>query len=280
MHSYLSHQKQYDMRYSNILTIIILTWFAQLATAQEAISTNRKELTIGIGISKVSILDNRYSAKTFSFIQPSYHIGYKWQNNDTRQSIVLDFKMNQKYDKTKILDLSFIMPTMGYSLQKRSGDLWIGGSIKSATILNFPRSKTGHFNNSPISYTFANSIGPKISYTYTPEDSRFSIDTDVETAFLGYVIRPAYGHPYPSRFLDSGRFTPTREGMTGPLLGSGKIMTLGKFNSIKLVLGLSYMVNDNIKFGLNMTVDHISVSDINQLSSTSADILFTTSYVY
>lgn len=268
------------MKYSIIILTSLLAFSAQVGRTQENFPTNRKELTLGIGFSKMSLYDNRYSAQTFSSTQPSYHFSYKWQREDTRQEIAVDFAMDMKFDRSKILDLTFIKPTMRYSLQKRSNDLWIGGVVSTATLLNFPRSRTGHFNNSPISYTFANSMGPKVSYNLSPDDSRFSIEADLEAALLGYVVRPAYGHPYPTKFLESGTFTPTRAGMTSSLIRGGKLMTIGKFNSINLVLGFSYMIGDHVKLGVHVNVNHLSVYDVNQLSSTSTDVLFTTSYIY
>lgn len=268
------------MKYSIIILTVLLALSAQVGRTQENFLINRKELTLGIGFSKMSLYDNRYSAQTFSFTQPSYHFSYKWQKDNTRQEIAVDLAMNMKFDRSEILDLTFIKPTMRYSLQKKTDDLWIGGVMNSATLLNFPRSRTGHFNNSPISYTFANSIGPKVSYALSPEDSRFSVEADLEAALLGYVVRPAYGHPYPTKFLESGTFTPTREGMASSIIRSGKIMTIGKYNSINLVLGLSYIVGDHVKLGVHLNVNHLSVYDVNQLSSTSTDVLFTTSYIY
>lgn len=243
----------------------------------------KREISLGIGMSIVGINDNRYSALTYRSLVPTYQLGYKKTTPSTRQEYRLGFTAHSRTNKDRLLSLRFMRPSFSYSLEKKVGDSWIGGYINHNTLLTYPSSNTGHFNNSPLSYTIANSIGPKISWSKglnVNNAERFMIDASAETALINYVIRPAYGHPYPSKFLESGTFTPTREGMTGPFLKSGKFMTIDKFQSFRIVLGLSYFVNNNITVGVNFQFENSSINDLNVSSISNQEVLLSLRYQY
>ncbi len=284
LHSYLCQQNNYDMRYSiTFLGIFIFSLIIQDLSAQESLQSY-KELTIGAGIGLVNITDSRMSAISYSSVQPTYHLGYKSQSEKTVQEFQFDFTLNQKRSSSRLLDLNFTKPSFSYSLEKKVQGIWLGGVFNSTTLLTSPLTRTGHFNNNPISYTIANSIGPKISlrkaFMTESGKSRYELNTTLEAALLGYVIRPGFGHPYPEQYLESGIFSPTKAGMAGPLLKSGKVLSIGKFQSFKVVIGLSYHVSDNFKLGARLNLDYHSVSSNQPASMMATDLLVTASYIY
>jgi len=237
------------MKKYSILIILLSLFCSSKSFSQEEALRNTRSLTIGVGWSLQTIKDSRLSALTYRSRQPTYHIGWRKQTSSTRQELDLTFSMKSSVKSERILDLRFFKPSFSYSLEKRVNDAWIGGFFNTTTFLTFPSSRTGHFSNNPVSYTMTNSIGPKMSWGRSWEVNdveRFRLMTSAETSLLSYVVRPAYGHPYPERFLQSGTFTPTREGMAGPLLRSGKLMSINKFQSFKVVFSLSYFMSDEL----------------------------------
>lgn len=254
-----------------------------LGISQETNIGVQREITVGVGMSLVGIKDNRVSALKYRAWTPSYMIGFKKRDARTKQEFLLSFSMDGKNDTDRLLNLRFIKPSFSYSFEKKVNDFWVGGVFNHNTLLTFPSSNTGHFNNNPISYTIANSFGPKISWLkgiQVEGADRYLIESSVETSLLNYVIRPSYAHPYPEKFLRSGTFTPTKEGMALPLLRSGKVFSVGKYQTFKVVLGLSYFISDRIKVGMNFNFDYARTADINTSSISSKDILFQLSYQY
>lgn len=272
------------MKYITKLTIaFLLIIFTCTVYGQENINSQRRSITIKAGLSFNGIKDNRISALKYNSMTPTYGIAFTKWTNTTRQEFDLAFTMHSKVDRSRLLSLKFMRPYFTYSLQKKVNNIWIGGFFNHNTLLTYPSSRTGHFGNNPISYTLANSIGPKISWSNgfdLNNDRKLNITSSLETAVLSYVVRPAFGHPYPDQFLESGDFTPTRKGMAGALVKSGKLMTINKFQSIRLVIGLSYLLSDHVGIGLNLNLDYQRTNDINTSSITTKDVLLSLSYQY
>lgn len=284
LHSYLCQQNTFDMKFTTkIIFSFILVLFSIQVEGQELIHQKGRSITINAGLSFNGIKDNRFSAINYKSMTPTYGLVFRKWTNNTRQEFDLRFSMHTQVDQSRLLSLKFMRPYFSYSLQKRVKDTWVGGFINHNTLLTYPSSRTGHFGNNPISYTIANSIGPKVTWSNGfnfPNDQKINITSSLETALLSYVIRPAFGHPYPERFLESGDFTPTRKGMAGALLKSGKVMTVNKFQSIRLVFGLSYFLNDNVGIGLNVNLDYQRTNDVNTSSLMTKDLIFSLSYQY
>ncbi|MEM6377843.1 MAG: hypothetical protein AAF705_06505, partial [Bacteroidota bacterium] len=94
-------------------------------------------------------------------------------------------------------------------------------------------------------------------------NQNFSILSDFNLPLLTYVIRPAYGLPYPEDFLEDGTFDFQRTGMTGTLLTSGKIRSLGYFQQFRFRLGLaSLLTSQQHEIGLSYLFDYLNVKDI------------------
>jgi len=155
-----------------------------------------------------------------------------------------------------LLSLMTIRPEIYYSYERKVKDgIWLGGFFDNNTLLNFPTNTSSVFNSNPISYTIAQSIGPRVSYLKSLDNNKINLRTSAQVSLLSYVVQPAFGHPYPSQFLEEGKFNPTREGMAWPLTKSGKIATVNKFNSFRVELGFFYHINNSLKIGVDYNLN-------------------------
>ena len=109
---------------------------------------------------------------------------------------------------------------------------------------------------------------------------RLDINLGTRIPFMSYLIRPIYGHPYPEHFLQEDVFTPTRNNIGKSIFRSGKVRTIDKYQSIKLVLGLHYYHNDHLKIGMNYEGSIQRVSDGRRLTYSYHDLILNVSYVY
>ncbi len=273
------------MKYvKTILALSLYMSAVQNMQAQESSAKeSQKEWSIGIGMSLVARQDDRVSALTYKSWQPVYHMGWQKTTVSTRQTLDSRFTKNLSGDRNRILNLRFVHPDVVYSLEKKVGDVWIGGVFNSATMLSFPSSTTNHFENVPINYTISNTLGIKVSYendVALSNGDALSLGASAEASLLGYVIRPAYGHPYPDQFLESGTFSPTRSKMTGPLLRSGKIRSLGSYQSFRLQFGISYIFNERVSISLNVRLSTEQIQDVNRATWTAQDMLLKVGYIY
>lgn len=262
-----------------ILLFLFLLSGIQL-NAQDVLSGihQTNSLNVGFGFSFGKVKDKRISNRSFGNWAPKFTLGYVQANDRRISQIELQFS-NYKERGNPLLNLNFIMSGIYYSYQRKVQDyVWIGGFFDHNTLLNFPRATTWLFNNNPVSYTLAQSIGPKISYG-RHFDGSLESGISAQTALLAYVVRPIFGHPYPSKFMDEKVFNPQLSGLAGPLLRSGKIKTLNAFRNLRLKFGLTYHLSNSIGLSLNYDVDMLYTNASGKSSSFSAqDLLLRVSY--
>jgi len=234
-----------------LLSIILLPF--TLLSQSEIDFYNSNSLKIGIGFSRSAIKDLRLSNSTFNRIAPKYTIGYIQANENRISSIDFSFSSFLAGQNT-LLALKNLNIGIDYSYQRKvNKNIWIGGFLDHRTLLNFPKSKTWLYNNNPISYTLSQSIGPKI--TYGKQMGKLSGLAEFQTALLSYLVQPIYGHPYPDKFLDEEVFNPNLSGLAGPLLKSGKVVSLNKYRSFKLKMSLVYHFNHSIATEIAFSTD-------------------------
>ena len=237
----------------NIIIAAFLICITNAAIGQDF--TNRKEITIRIGWSQTSISDARLSALAQKAWSPKYGLSYRKINTKRISQIDFDFTYANNAG-SKLLSVSSIIPNVNYSyLRKTSNGIWLGGFIDHTTLLNLPRTRTSLFNNNPINYMLSAAIGPAIAYTRseTLKSNQINFTANAQLPVLAYVIQPEYGHPYPRKYLEQNTFSPTREGFAGPLLKSGRLVTINKYRSLNISFSVQYMVND--KFGLSLNLN-------------------------
>lgn len=264
-----------------ILSIAITLVFVGTLIGQE--NSIRNEITIKVGFSRTAIKDARISALTQKTWSPKYGMSYRKAN--AKRISQLDFEFTNVNSKNgTLLNLSSIIPKVNYSYKRKvDNGLWVGGFIDHITLLNFPKTRTSLFNNNTISYLMTASIGPSISYD---KSDLFGVDklnfrTDAQAPLLSYVIQPEFGHPYPRKYLEQDTFSPTRDGLAGPLLKSGRLVTINKFRSLNISFSFQYLVSDKIGFSLNLNSQLLYANTTNKaLSLNNQDILFGTTYFH
>ncbi|MBK6564819.1 MAG: hypothetical protein IPG18_06400 [Saprospiraceae bacterium] len=276
--------KKYQV-FSMSIPLIILTFiFTHQIKAQNEILYEPlgKEIGIRVGISKTRLQDRRLSAKTFYNWSPKYgiQIGNRKTNNQSRTRI--DFTYIKGHKKDKSFTINSILSQVNYSFQYQAADgLWIGGFFNNFTLINFPKSfAMAMFTNNIISYTMIQSIGPGLGF-YPSKKNNSAFVGNIEIPLLGYVVQPIYGHPYPENFLKEGTFNPTREGMTIPMLKSGKFLSLPKFSSIKLEVGLFYYPNPDYKLGIEIQGEMVNANaNGKSVRILSNDVILSAGYIY
>ena len=264
------------MKYLFSVLLCITVWF-ELSAQDMSFKSN--EIQFSVGISNIVIKDARSSAIAKSYFTPTYGFDAIHRRNDSRHQF--SFRYSQKMRTLDdVLEYDFFKPDFFYSFQKRQDDFWIGGFVNLSTLVSLPKSTTSHFGNTPVNYTMANSIGLSMAYDHCFNGSNWALNTDVHLPLASYVIRPAYGHPYPKKYLEEGTFSPTRSGMTGPLLRSGKLLTLNKFQAFKINLSISYLINERVRVGLRSRVDFSAIQMQRTSSFSTKDLLLFLGYNY
>lgn len=266
------------------IVIFLTVCFSSLFGQEESVPVNTKELTIRIGFSNSTVKDKRMSAIGYSSWSPKYDLAYT-KINDKRIS---EIRFQFSYMKSRnggLLGLNSIRPNVNYSYQRKIKEgIWLGGFLENNTLLNFPSTRTGHFNNNPISYTISQSIGPRITYmkNWKPnEKNRFEMRTSAQTSLLAYTIQPAWAHPYPTQFLKEGTFSPDRGGMAWPIIKSGKLATPKTYRTMRFEFGLYYYVNDSFRVGVDYQAElNYSNTRGKEVSFKSNDIFLGATYIH
>ena len=266
-----------------ILTCIlfIISLSANMISAQEDAT---REVSLRLGFTHTSIQDYRMGSVKHTSWAPKYDIGYSHQNEKRISQVRLQFFATRSANQG-LLSLTSLRPAINYSYQRNVKDgLWIGGFIDHSTLLNFPKTATSLHNNNPISYNISQSIGPRVTYTGTASiggDRPLGYQVSTQAALLSYMIQPAFGHPYPTQYLKEEAFSPTREGMTWPLMKSGKLATMDKVRNFRLELGLFYFVNDRVKISVDYQGEIFYANTRGKaLNMESHDIFFGASYIH
>ena len=269
----------------NIIFIILNSLILNSGLTQNA-ETNpylNREIRIKTGVSFIKNLENRFSTNKHRSLSPSFSFSYTKTKLESISELEIGFVTN-KANRANKLDFKFIRPVVNYSYAKKiKNGFWLGGFFESNTLLNFPVTKSYLFNNNPIAYTIAQSIGPKVFFDHQINglgNNPLIFAGSVQSSLLSYTIRPGFGHPYPEQFLRENVFTPTRKGIAGPLMRSGKIVLPNKYRSLKVKLGISYFLNDHIRVGMEYTFDNF-LSQLDHLSTYQGqDIQLFVSYNY
>ena len=266
-----------------ILNLTCFLFILSTAEAQESMNPRHKELGLQHGISISSIKDSRLSARTKHLNLSHFAFVYKKWNDHKKESLIISYSGNFKNPKSENLWYKIIHPEVMYSYQRKWKGHFIGGYYHSSTLLSFPISQSGGFGNNPISYTIANSLGIVFNKTQSLlSHGKHSVDLDAsaQVALLSYLIRPAYGHPYPEDFLKEDTFNPTQAGLGKSIVKSGKIRSLNKYQSFRLVLGINYYFKDSFKVNATFAFDFQNNSALQKSSILSKDILLGLSYIY
>jgi hypothetical protein len=238
----------------SLLLFVAGPFNASFAQNDAAFIPYGREIGLRVGLSKTKINDQRLSAKSFTNWSLKYGLvfGTRKENSWSRNQLDFTYVKGHKDDPYFTLNSMIISHT--YSYQRKVGEgLWIGGFTNHRSIINFPKSLySSMFTNNVISYTIAQSIGPKLSYAHAfnhQNDKPVEAQASIEATILAYLIQPIYGHPYPHRYLEEGTFDPTRAGMTIPMLKSGKFVSLSRYKGLNIEIGIYYYTSERFKIG-------------------------------
>jgi len=265
------------MKYTIFALIILLS--ASIA-AQEANSFKQREIGLSIGVRTWHIQEQRFSNRIKKSSLINMGLFHKRTTNASRFYLASNFSINMKPTRGSGVRYALFSPEVRLSYQRKANNFWIGPSLTNLTLVNLPQNTHGMFNNNPVSYTGVTSVGLSIDRTVDIRESGVTLDGGLDYALLSHVIRPAYAHPYPEDFLREEVFDPTRAGIAKAVARSGKLKSLKGFQSLKIRLGVSYMLGDSFKVGLVYEGQLLKVNEDKSLSATAQDIFFTISHTY
>jgi len=201
------------------ITIVLLTLHAGLH-AQTDMPSKSAYIGVNVGWALSQTQDKRLSNQYKHFSNPVYQLSFGNRTATRRYDTVLSFQYDNTSTTSRSMGVRQIQPEVFSRLQWYNSGFWIGPTFESSTLLLSPKGKG--FSNSPISYTISNGLGIAVNRQWTSDDAKLSFDTGIESSLVSYIIRPAFGHPYPEGFLEDGTFHPTRAGMGRTIARSGK----------------------------------------------------------
>jgi len=267
---------------SLILLPIIMILSLNL-TGQDSPSKMTKEIGIQLGVSFAQVKEERFSALTKKMIMPQAALIFTRYNDKRREQWELGYTTSRIKGQSNTLQYKIIRPEITYNYQRQIKGHWVGAFFQSSTLLNLPKSNLPGYVNNPISYTINQSLGlsySKSSQLHKTDNHVVNFDTEAKMALINYLIRPAYGHPYPDKFLQEKTFNPTKEGMGSAIAKSGKIKTVNKYQSFKVVLGINYIHKDHLKLRVQYAFDMQNNIEHHSSRWLSNDLTVGVSYVY
>ena len=257
----------------------LLAFHSIKAQQNEVIS---KEIGISIGWTSTQLEDRRLSNQKAITRIPKIQMSFKTTKSLSKSELNLAYQ-GWFGKRSSDYNIRFLRPVVNYSYERKVKNIWLGGFFSSTTLLSFPIDNYGTTENNPISYTIAQSIGPKLSWNPTisnSEEQRLYIESSTQLSLLNYIIRPAYAHPYPDNYLESGTFSPTRRNMAWPLAKSGKISTINKYQAITVKFGLFYQLSNRLNCSINFQFDYNNYNSTHSNSFQSTEALIAINYIY
>ncbi len=115
---------------------------------------------------------------------------------------------------------------------KSQHQVQIGGFVDLGGILQF-RSGNWFDAGTGMSYGFWSSFGLAARKSFQ-WGKNWQASIAARTPLLAYVVRPAYGFPYPPSFLKEGRFSFELDNVGTELLKSGEIQTIHQFANLQI----------------------------------------------
>jgi len=251
-------------------------------TTQEANKLNH-EIGVLAGFNITSITDKRFSNLEKKYIQPKLGLVISKWNTQRREEFLISYTTNTAVNNPKNIWYKVIHPEVNYTYQRRVSNMWIGGSFQSSTLLLFPNNGRRLYNNNPISYTIANSLGIAINRSISVlqnEDQKADIGFGFRSSLLTHLIRPAYAHPYPEHYLQEEVFSPTRSGLGKSIVKSGKLKTINKYYNMRLVIGFNYIHGNNVKFNFQYIINIENSNEAKALTQKNHNLIFGVSYLH
>lgn len=212
---------------------LILLWITLPSIAQN--SGKFRRLTSETGLNIQTTLDSRYTANPVQYLGFQTRTGYEFGAANKINRIELSFAKNiEKVEGlVNYVNLNSGIRYTHLRATKRS-NFYLVGYMDYGNLLIFPRG--AEFTNNPITYTFWLSVGAAAKWKKAIQLRQKKINIAVNGALplLGYVIRPAYAHPYAENYLVDGVFDFERTNMGKYLVKSGHLRSLNQFMNAQL----------------------------------------------
>jgi hypothetical protein len=247
------HAHRVRSRAASAIAALLVLCAALPGMAQDASPLpHERELSVQIGITRTTVQDGRLSGSAVRKWSPKYDLTLHSQQAKSRSRLELSFSRARKAKADDFFAITSFIGQVNYTYLRHAGSgIWVGGSSRNLTLLNFPVSRTNFFGNNPISYTLAKSLGPALAYTHTSGTQEpLRTDATLDLPLLAYVVQPIFGHPYPARYMREGTFSPTRSGIAGAIVTSGKVVGPKRYRNLRLRLGISYDVSPSFRVGM------------------------------
>lgn len=238
------------------------------ASAQEMDSKTRL-LSIGAGTSYVTVRDFAASPLRFGGLGVYGQLGYEWNNKIKFQNIRLNFQTSGLNNSTSYRsDTRAYGGKISYSYLRRIGSakqlgFRLGGIVD---IWGNARVKQQRKNN-PVSYDAGASLtlATHFSKHVSVSKSILQLDYSLAVPVLTYLIRPAYGVPYPKNYLEDGVYNPKDEGIAGPFLKSGSLVTFNDFFRVQSNVTITYPIKSRNALRLGYGWDFYSIQSLKKV---------------
>ncbi|MBC3787169.1 hypothetical protein [Spirosoma utsteinense] len=248
------------MKIRSIILLSVLGY--SRAVAQQTDSAD-KQLLIGAGFGYMTIKDLSSSPLRYSGMGATVRLGYEYnqpksvqrvlfsvqagglQNGIRKQSGVSAYKAQLAYSQYWVLNSR---PRTSWALGGRA-DVWANARLFNTR------------ENNPVSYDAgtAISIGTQANHSFSGRFSRLAASFQLSVPVVAYVIRPAYGVPYPEAFLQDGVFNHQDQGLTGPLVSSGRVRSTGDFFRLQTTTSLTYSFSNTKTIRLSYDWEYYSI---------------------
>ncbi|MEZ4910814.1 MAG: hypothetical protein R2774_08120 [Saprospiraceae bacterium] len=274
----------FNKKYAKLKVVVLILCISTIDTfAQSEHQSIYTEYTAAIGFSGINIKDQRFSAIAKQAFAPVFGGEIVKSRHQSIASHRFYFTSSKTAKSDGWLLIKNLRPYYQFTYNWKIDEMnFFGFNIENLTLLNTPVSRKGIYTNNPISYLTSLSVGPSFFYRNnmkSGDNSHLYFVTSIQAALLGYVIHPAYGHPYPKSYLKPGTFHPERKNMTSSVLKSGNIVTINRYNSINISFGLQWFISDKYGVGVNLKNYWHSANFNNKLIRyKSHDILFSFTY--
>jgi hypothetical protein len=220
-----------------------------------------KGLEISFSTNLETNKESRFSFRKRTEIGFNTSLKYHWGGIQNKQSIDVSFGKNFRSLKNNLVIFNFLKPTIVYTFQRKVNNFFLGGFADIGALLAFPRGWTG---DNAIAYTLWTSLGVSAEYykaISSKKESAFFLK--LRFPLISYVVRPAYGFPYPEKFIRDGTFDFQRQNMGKYILTSGKITSLHKFQNILFDLGyLLHITKKRHQVGLTYTLEYLRYNEV------------------
>ncbi|MEN0049861.1 MAG: hypothetical protein AAF806_22560 [Bacteroidota bacterium] len=248
---------------NKVIFIVILLFFTEQGYCQ--INTfPTKGISLSYALTQESFKDERLTFRNRvedGFITT---ISYFQVSERNLHRIDLGFGKNRINRNHRAATIINLRPQLTYTFQRKFIDWYVGGTMNIGSLLSFPNSNRWAGNNT-ISYTIWSSLGISGRYQkpFELKNQRFHVVADFHFPLLSYLIRPTYGLPYPSNYLEDGTFDFQRQNLTSALLRSGKIRSLDQFQYLETRLGLStFLTSKQHEIRLSYLFDYFNVNEV------------------